>query len=337
MIRLFREALGGLLFAVITVSTVLGGIVVAFYETGEGFPLPTLVAPITPSPAPAAAFLFVTPLPVTPPTEAALPTATSTPCLPAPPPDWAPFVVGPDDTLVTLASRTGTNAQAIAQVNCLSSNSVFAGAAIFLPPIAPTPITGTTPTVVACGPPPGWVFYTVQPGDTLFRLSLRFGVTIFEIQQANCLTGVSISAGQRIFLPLAPIITDTPPIIVITATSSATPIPAPTFTSAPGPTGVPSTNTNTAPAPTSPPAATATVTATSTGEAENTHTPTATATQVVADTATPTPTNTEVSATDTETSAATATVTEAPTGTPQPTATDTPVPSETPTTPGSGS
>jgi LysM repeat protein len=338
MIRLLREALGGLLFAVITVSTVLGGIVVAFYETGEGFPLPTAIAQITPSPVAPTPFLFFTPLPVTPPTEAPLPVATSTPCLPSPPADWTPIIVGPEDTLVSLASRTGASAQAIAQVNCVDPNSVFAGAVLFLPPVAPTPIVGQTPTIVACGPPPGWGFYTVQPGDTLFRLSLRFGVTILEIQQANCLTGVAISAGQRIFLPPGPIITNTPSIIIITATSSVTPIPPPTFTSAPQPTptAAPPTNTSpapTTPTPTSPVAVSATSTATSTRESgEETRTPTITSTptQVVAATATPTATpTTEAPATQTPTE--TPTLTQTPTDTPQPT--DTPAPTDTPETP----
>jgi len=331
MIRLLREALGGLLFAVITVSTVLGGIVVAFYETGEGFPIPTAIsglAQISPTPTPP--IIFFTPLPITPsitPTEALLPTATSTPCIPVPPVGWALFIIGPDDTLVSLASRTGTNAQAIAQVNCLDPNSVFAGTVIFLPPVVPTPVIGQTPTVVACGPPPNWVFYTVQPGDTLFRLSQRFRTTLLEIQLANCFVSVSIQAGQQIYLPPGPAITNTPIIIVITATPSLTPIPTLTPTPLPGQPPQP-TATHTVPAPTSPPVATATFTATSTiVVAEATETPTAT--DVVAATPSDTPTNTPIPDTETPTS----TPSETPSQTPEPTTIDTPEPTATEETP----
>jgi LysM repeat protein len=47
--------------------------------------------------------------------------------------------------------------------------------------------------------------YKVKPGDNLFRISLRFGLTVEEIMAANNLTGDSfVRAGQTLVIPDAP-------------------------------------------------------------------------------------------------------------------------------------
>jgi LysM repeat protein len=43
--------------------------------------------------------------------------------------------------------------------------------------------------------------YVVQPGDTLFLLSVRFGVSMDAIRQANGFTGDRIFAGQTLIIP----------------------------------------------------------------------------------------------------------------------------------------
>jgi formylglycine-generating enzyme required for sulfatase activity len=73
----------------------------------------------------------------------------------------------------------------------------------FLPMITPS----SSPTVeaaVPCGPPLGWVVYIVQPGDTLFSLSRRFGVSIESIRHANCLSSYTVYNGGAIYLPPQP-------------------------------------------------------------------------------------------------------------------------------------
>jgi len=46
------------------------------------------------------------------------------------------------------------------------------------------------------------MWYTVQPGDTLFLIARRYGVTIQQIRQANQLTSDIINVGQRLFIPI---------------------------------------------------------------------------------------------------------------------------------------
>jgi cell wall-associated NlpC family hydrolase len=47
------------------------------------------------------------------------------------------------------------------------------------------------------------LFYTVMAGETLYRIALRYKVTIESIRAANNLTSDAISAGQRIKIPVA--------------------------------------------------------------------------------------------------------------------------------------
>jgi LysM repeat protein len=108
----------------------------------------------------------------------------------------------------------------------------------------PSPtLTTTDPAGEVCGPPQGWVQYTVQPGDNLYQISLKFRTTVAALQAANCMGGSSIIvAGERIWVPNVatstpeasntPTRTNVPPTTVPTATSAAT-ATVPTNTVAP--------------------------------------------------------------------------------------------------------
>lgn len=105
-----------------------------------------------------------------------------------------------------------------------------------LPPqVSPT---AEIPPVAQCGTLPGWVRYSIQPGDTLFSLGNRTGTTVAQIQQANCLTGIIIYAGQVLYLPFLPPTSTVLPTYTPTI-PSATPtvtLPPPTLTFTPSPT-----------------------------------------------------------------------------------------------------
>lgn len=140
----------------------------------------------------------------------------------------------------------------------------------YVPSLPPDPTA--TIRVVPCGHPTGWVLYTVQKGDTLYGLSKDFGVTVAQLQLANCLgSSTIIRAGKQIYVPNVPTRTplSSPTATATTAasatstsavppTSPPTDTPTPTNVSLPSdtplppsptPTTVPSTSTNT-PAPT---------------------------------------------------------------------------------------
>jgi LysM repeat protein len=77
-------------------------------------------------------------------------------------------------------------------------------------PTVPPPPPTSTP--VPCGPLPGWVIYVVQSGDSLFRLALKTGTTVAQVQRANCLGNTTgIHAGQALYLPFIPVPPTLPP------------------------------------------------------------------------------------------------------------------------------
>ncbi len=289
-------------FAALSVALVLGSAYAALHENRirqaeaptappPTFPAPVLLTPGQPTPSPPA------------------PSATPQPpasCLP--PAGWVAVTVQTGETLEGLAQQYQTSAQALAEANCLRSERVPAGALLYVPVAAPTP------PAAQCGPPPGWVFYTVQPGENLFRIGLAFGVNVTTLQAANCMgASTSIRAGQRLYVPNVPTRTVQP----------ATATPTETFTATPSATA--------------PPAASSTATFTPTPSATPTL-PSATPTDTPATPAGATSTPTPAAATPTPTSAPSATPTApaatptpgTPTGTPASTPTWTPTPSPTP-------
>jgi LysM repeat protein len=234
-----------------------------------------------------------------------------TPC--QPPAGWVRIVIQAGETLARLASSTGTTVEALRIANCLSGTTILAGQSLWVPS-APPPLP-TSPA--QCGPPWGWVLYTVQAGDTLFSIAQRHGVGYLDLMVANCLTSYYIYAGQPLWVP---------PTSYVTATSSPTSAPPDTDTpEPPGPTDTPEPPSTRRPSPTAPPP-----TATATRPAP----PTATATG----TPLPPPTGTSTALPPTATAtrpAPTATVTATNTPLPPPTATNTavPLPTSTPTAP----
>ena len=72
----------------------------------------------------------------------------------------------------------------------------------------PDPVTPTTATTVATQPPDvgedGIVLYTVEPGDTLFSIAQRFGVTLDALTEANNISNPDvIFEGDTLTIPLA--------------------------------------------------------------------------------------------------------------------------------------
>jgi LysM repeat protein len=238
-----KGALLGMLSALVSSGIVAGSLVLSFTEVGQ------MISPAQePSVRPEFA-ITLPPLPVILPSEAVTSTPETTPspvkrvqtatttvtqtqispppptgC--PPPPGWSPLTVSPGDTLNQLAAAYGITAEALIQANCLVVSRLAPGGLLYVPgtPPPPPPLT--------CGPPPGWLFYAVRSGDTLFSLGRRLGVSVSDLQFANCLgNSTIIRAGQRLYVPFLPPLIPTrtaPP----TSTQTASPLP-PTSTPVP--------------------------------------------------------------------------------------------------------
>jgi LysM repeat protein len=104
------------------------------------------------------------------------------------------YVVQRGDELRFIAARFNTTWQAIAQINgILNPNLIYPGQVLQIP--------GTGGPVVYPPPVVGGR-YIVQPGDTMFRISARFGVNIYDIARANGLLNLNyIFVGQSLIIP----------------------------------------------------------------------------------------------------------------------------------------
>ncbi len=275
-----RQALLGILVAVLSCLALFGALSLAFSEGGgTGIARPIIFPSSTTG---AIVFTLAPPFTLSPqltPTQYAslTPIPTSANC--PPPLGWVNVPVQQGDTLESLALTYHTTPSALSAANCLVSLSLIPGSFLYVPAI---PTATFTPLSNTCGPPPSWILYTVQPGDNLFRLSLAFGVSVAELQFANCIADASeLYAGQQIYVP-----------------NVATRTPPPSITVTPSKTSPPKT---------------------STPSGTPTPTPTASDTPVASDTPTPTPTQTETpTPTDTPTPTSTPTPTATPTDTPTP-------------------
>lgn len=164
-----------------------------------------------------------------------IPTLPAAPTTCPPPANWEAYTLSSSDTLSKLSATYQISPQDIKIFNCLISDNLLPGTLIYLPPLLPTatqtPLQtntaeiSTAPMITrrSCGPPAGWVRYIVKPNDTLFSLSLAYGVGVNQLQEANCLEGSSlIYAGQSLHVP------NIPPRFTPTRTPTAVPTATPT-------------------------------------------------------------------------------------------------------------
>jgi LysM repeat protein len=121
----------------------------------------------------------------------------------------ATHVVGTGENLFRIALRYGTTAQALAEFNGIyNPDHVVVGQTLRIPgsPTAPT---------AAYQPEHAATTHTVQPGETLTAIALRYGITPWTLVQSNALANPAmIFPGQVLSIPrsgsLAPTSASTP-------------------------------------------------------------------------------------------------------------------------------
>lgn len=119
----------------------------------------------------------------------------------------AVYIVQAGDTLSRIAARFNTTVAALAQLNgIVNPNRIQVGQRLVVTatggpvavPTSPAPVV-VTPTSV---PAPVVRTYVVFPGDNLFRISLRFNVSMQRLIQANGIINPNqIYAGQVLIIP----------------------------------------------------------------------------------------------------------------------------------------
>ncbi len=140
------------------------------------------------------------------------------------------YIVQRGDTLYSLARRFGTTVEALAAANgIVNPNLIYAGQVLVIPGGAAPPAPAPTPGA----PQPGYIIHTVQRGENLFRISLRYGTTVSAVAALNGIANPAlIYAGQQLRIPTtgAPTVTPGAPTPVVTGTPGATTVPSPSPT-----------------------------------------------------------------------------------------------------------
>jgi spore coat assembly protein SafA len=149
----------------------------------------------------------VCPIPPMPPVEPHPPMPPVEPYPPEPPyqppmPDYMPpcpggciYTAVAGDTLFLIAQRFGVSLDALIAANpqITDPNVIQVGQRICIPPPTPAPVP----------PCPGGFIYTVVPGDTMFLIAQRFGVSLQALIAANPQIPDPnvIQVGERICIP----------------------------------------------------------------------------------------------------------------------------------------
>jgi LysM repeat protein len=159
-------------------------------------------------------------------------------------------IVQPGDNLFRIALKYGVTVEAIQAANGLTDVTIYVGQVLVIPDSGAPPVPAATqpasapPSAAPPAAPPADGVHVVQPGETLFRIGLKYNVSWTAIQSANGLAGTKIYAGQRLVIPGAsaapaqsppPEATPTPPPAAPTETPPPTDTPAPAPTDTPAP------------------------------------------------------------------------------------------------------
>ncbi len=153
------------------------------------------------------------------------------------PTDGSTYVVQPGDNLFRIALRYGLTTQQLATANRITNPSL-----IYVGQVLTIPTAGSTPQPTST-PPPATTSdtYTVQPGDTLSRLAIRFGTTITELLRINNIANPNIIfVGQTINIPTAntpapePVVTENAPQPEVTEEAAMPPADTTTMLTDPG-------------------------------------------------------------------------------------------------------
>ena len=119
-------------------------------------------------------------------------------------PDVSTYIVEKGDTLYSIATKFSTTVQAIKTLNNLTTNTLLPGQHIYIPTSSEMPTEPTTPEVPTqpFEPDIPYLTYTVQRGDSLWKISRKYEVPVNDIISFNNLSSVNLQIGDELKIPL---------------------------------------------------------------------------------------------------------------------------------------
>ena len=131
-------------------------------------------------------------------------------------PDVSTYIVEKGDTLYGIATKFSTTVQAIKALNNLTTNTLLPGQQIYIPASSEPSIEPTTPATPTIpfepdtpdepsspfDPTIPYLIYTVQRGDSLWKISQKYEVPVNDIISFNNLSSVNLQVGDELKIPL---------------------------------------------------------------------------------------------------------------------------------------
>ena len=110
-------------------------------------------------------------------------------------PDVSTYIVEKGDTLYSIATKFSTTVQAIKTLNNLTTNTLLPGQHIYIPTSSEMPTEPFEPDIP-------YLTYTVQRGDSLWKISRKYEVPVNDIISFNNLSSVNLQIGDELKIPL---------------------------------------------------------------------------------------------------------------------------------------
>lgn len=131
-------------------------------------------------------------------------------------PDVSTYIVEKGDTLYGIATKFSTTVQAIKSLNNLTTNTLLPGQQIYIPASSEPSIEPTTPATPTIpfepdtpdepsspfDPTIPYLIYTVQRGDSLWKISQKYEVPVNDIISFNNLSSIDLQVGDELKIPL---------------------------------------------------------------------------------------------------------------------------------------
>lgn len=112
--------------------------------------------------------------------------------------DYVNYTVKAGDSLYKIANQFGVSVNDIIEFNKLPSTVLSIGQQLLIP-------TSNGPSEETPTPSEGQ-YYTVQPGDSLYKIANQFGVTVDDIIRANNMTSTVLQIGEQLFIPTGEVV-----------------------------------------------------------------------------------------------------------------------------------
>lgn len=114
-------------------------------------------------------------------------------------PEVSTYIVEKGDTLYGIANKFGTTVDIIKRLNNLTVNTLLPGQQILVPATDQTPVE-EEPTIPPIEQP--YIIYTVQKGDSLWKISQRYKVPVNDITAFNNLSNINLKIGDELRIPI---------------------------------------------------------------------------------------------------------------------------------------